>query len=238
MGLFDILFHNQIDEQKAGAEFELTCAEILKKRGFKKVRVTQESRDQGADIIAWKKGYKYAVQCKLYGRPVGNKAVQEVYAAKTFYGCHRAAVMTNQTFTRGAIELAEMTDVELWGDTPTKLKKTFLSTRSGMLLLFVTCVAFLLYKFPVLISKDYLPISAGVLCFIVIAGLWIKHIFGNRAYANLYEDEEFDGEEQDSEEQDCEEQDSEEFEEINEGFDLDAFARECNELLEQEEQNS
>jgi len=96
-----------------GYEYELACAEYLRKKGFRDVSVTQASRDQGADIIAFRKKEKCAVQCKYYQSPVGNKAVQEVYAAATYYGCDRAIVMTNSTFTKGAIELAESLHVEL-----------------------------------------------------------------------------------------------------------------------------
>ena len=96
-----------------GYEFENVCAEYLRAHGFRKVLVTQASRDQGADIIAQRKKEKYAFQCKYYSTPVGNKAVQEVYAAAAFYGCDCAAVMTNNTFTKGARELAESLGVEL-----------------------------------------------------------------------------------------------------------------------------
>lgn len=96
-----------------GYEFETVCAEYLRAHGFRKVQVTKASRDQGADIIARRKKEKYAFQCKYYATPVGNKAVQEVYAAATFYGCDRAVVMTNSTFTSGAKELAESLSVEL-----------------------------------------------------------------------------------------------------------------------------
>lgn len=96
-----------------GYEFETVCAEYLRAHGFRKVQVTKASRDQGADIIARRQKEKYAFQCKYYATPVGNKAVQEVYAAATFYGCDRAVVMTNSTFTSGAKELAESLGVEL-----------------------------------------------------------------------------------------------------------------------------
>ena len=96
-----------------GYEYERACAEYLRKKGFRDVSVTQASRDRGADIIAFRKKEKYAVQCKYYQSPVGNKAVQEIYAAATFYGCDRAVVMTNSAFTKGAIELAESLQVEL-----------------------------------------------------------------------------------------------------------------------------
>ncbi|MCR5837371.1 MAG: restriction endonuclease [Lachnospiraceae bacterium] len=103
-----------------GLEFEDICATVLKDKGFKKIRVTKASGDQGVDILASKDGKKYAVQCKLYSRPVGNKAVQEVYAGMSYYDCDVAIVMTNSTFTKSAIDLAESTGVELWEDMPIK----------------------------------------------------------------------------------------------------------------------
>ena len=100
----------------AGHQFEYICADILRRDGFVNVIVTPGSGDQGADILAWRNGYKYAIQCKFYSKPVGNSAVQEVYAAKAMYDCHVAAVMTNSTFTPGAVQLAQKTGVQLWGN--------------------------------------------------------------------------------------------------------------------------
>ena len=101
-----------------GQQFEEYCAGFLKKRGFKKVRITKASGDQGVDILAKRRGRTYAIQCKLYRKPVGNSAVQEAYAGMQYYGCDRALVMTNSTFTKGARELAESTGVELWEEIP------------------------------------------------------------------------------------------------------------------------
>ena len=98
----------------AGHDFEYLCADILKRNGFSRVKVTQGSGDQGIDIIAYKNGLKYGIQCKRYSKNVGNKAVQEVYAGKTFYSCDVAAVITNQYFTKSALELAERNGVLLW----------------------------------------------------------------------------------------------------------------------------
>lgn len=90
------------------------CAEILSLNGFADVQVTQGSRDQGVDIIAYKDDIKYGVQCKCYSSDIGNKAVQEVYAGKNFYNCDVAAVLTNRYFTKSAIELAQKNRVHLW----------------------------------------------------------------------------------------------------------------------------
>ena len=97
-----------------GYEYESFCAEYLQSLGFYNVEVTKSSGDQGVDITGYKNGEKYAVQCKYYNSPVGNKAVQEIYSGKAFYGCQRAVVITNNTFTPHAIELANKLNVELW----------------------------------------------------------------------------------------------------------------------------
>ena len=97
-----------------GFEFEHRCAAFLKTKGYRKVSVTPPSGDQGIDVIAYKSGVKYGIQCKYYSAPVGNKAVQEAYSGARFYDCDRAVVMTNHTFTKAARELADKLEVELW----------------------------------------------------------------------------------------------------------------------------
>lgn len=49
-----------------GFQFEYRCAELLRNRGFHKVSVTQSIGDQGIDVIAYKNGEKYGIQCKYY----------------------------------------------------------------------------------------------------------------------------------------------------------------------------
>lgn len=97
-----------------GLQFEYFCADILKKKGYENVDVTKGSGDQGVDIIAERDGIRYAIQCKCYSSTVGNKAVQEVYAGKDFYRCQIGVVMTNNYFTKSAIELAESNGTILW----------------------------------------------------------------------------------------------------------------------------
>lgn len=97
-----------------GHKFEYFCADVLKGNGFNNICVTQGSGDQGIDIIAYKDGIKYGIQCKCYSSDIGNKAVQEVFAGKTFYECHIGIVLTNQYFTKSAIELAKKDGIVLW----------------------------------------------------------------------------------------------------------------------------
>ena len=97
-----------------GHDFEYYCADLLKYDGFSRISVTKGSNDQGVDIIAYKNGVKYAIQCKRYSNSLGNKPVQEVNTGRTIYGCSQAVVLTNSFFTKGAIEAAKATGVLLW----------------------------------------------------------------------------------------------------------------------------
>lgn len=97
-----------------GHDFEYFCAGLLRKDGFTNVEVTKGSGDQGIDIIAEKGGIKYGIQCKCYSSNIGNSAVQQAFAGKTFYGCHVAVVLTNRFFTTSAKALAEQNKVLLW----------------------------------------------------------------------------------------------------------------------------
>ncbi|MCM1120760.1 MAG: restriction endonuclease [bacterium] len=97
-----------------GHEFEYYCAELLRQAGFLEVEVTRGSGDYGVDILAEREGVTYAVQCKRYDGPVGVKAVQEVYAGRDFYDRMVGVVMTNQYFTKPAVEVARKLKILLW----------------------------------------------------------------------------------------------------------------------------
>lgn len=150
-----------------GFQFEYRCAELLRNRGFHKVSVTKSVGDQGIDVIAYKNGEKYGIQCKYYTHTVGNKAVQEAYSGAGFYDCDHAVVMTNSTFSRAARELAEKLDVELMEGCPSNdissaLYKIMRFINASVLLLitFVVC-GNLAFQYPVLsvLSRGYLGVA-------------------------------------------------------------------------------
>jgi HJR/Mrr/RecB family endonuclease len=93
-------------------EFEQRCAEAMQLSGWAAC-TTRKTGDQGVDVLADKRGTKVVLQCKLYTNTVGNKAVQEVFAAKTFSSSTFAAVVSNTSYTRAAKELAQKTGVLL-----------------------------------------------------------------------------------------------------------------------------
>jgi hypothetical protein len=93
-------------------EFETFCADELRRVGWN-AYVTKRSRDQGVDVVADKNGVRVVVQCKLYSRPVGNKAVQEIAAARTHEQAEYAVVASNNKYTPDAEQLASTTKVLL-----------------------------------------------------------------------------------------------------------------------------
>ena len=97
-----------------GHDFEYFCAQLLRNNGYQNVEVTRGSGDQGIDIIAYRDGIKYGIQCKCYSSDIGNKAVQEAFAGKAYYACHIGVVLTNRYFTKSAVELAEKNGILLW----------------------------------------------------------------------------------------------------------------------------
>ncbi len=96
-----------------GVDFESHLVGILKENGFTEVRGTPATGDQGADLIAKKNGKTIIIQAKRYEGTVGNKAVQEVVSAVSFYNGDEGWVITNSTFTKSAKELAQKTKIKL-----------------------------------------------------------------------------------------------------------------------------
>lgn len=105
----DKLYYENIIE---GIEFEDYLKNIFEKLGYK-VEGTKTTGDQGADLILMKEGIKTVVQAKYYSQPVGNKAVQEVVSAIKYYNANCGMVVTNNYYTKSAIELAEANEIKL-----------------------------------------------------------------------------------------------------------------------------
>jgi|GEM_PF-3560293 len=100
-------------EKSNPIEFEILCAEELKKMGWN-ARTTKGSGDQGVDVIADKNGKRAVFQCKKYSKSVGNSAVQEIVAGRSHYSADYAFVISNVEFTKSAKELASTNNVVLW----------------------------------------------------------------------------------------------------------------------------
>ncbi len=112
----EVIIDNDITHEdyeiQSGEDFEFKCSEILSRLGWQ-TKLTKKSGDQGVDILAEKNNYSVAIQCKYYLSSVGNAAVQQVLAGKKYYNADYAAVVTNSTYTKSAIELANASNVIL-----------------------------------------------------------------------------------------------------------------------------
>ena len=102
----------QIDAM-TGEEFEELLKAHFEKLGYH-VSLTPASNDYGADLILKRDGEITAVQAKRYQAKVGNSAIQEIVAAKSYYKANKAMVCTNSYFTSNAKALAFANNVELW----------------------------------------------------------------------------------------------------------------------------
>lgn len=95
-----------------GIGFEYACAAILERCGWV-VTVTQATGDQGVDLLVKRNGFTVAIQCKNTTQPVGNSAVQEIFAGKSFYEAAAAVVVSRSGFTPSAVQLASRLAVAL-----------------------------------------------------------------------------------------------------------------------------
>lgn len=96
-----------------GYDFELLISVILENCKFK-CNLTPKSKDNGADILAYKNNLTWAIQTKLYyNHSVGNKGVQEVYTAKNYFNANLGAIITNSTFSKQAIDVAKKLNIIL-----------------------------------------------------------------------------------------------------------------------------
>lgn len=89
-----------------GVSFEYYIAQLLAERGYSNVSLT-EQYDYGVDIIAEKDGVRWGVQAKRYSGLVKAEAVRQVVTGLRLYGCDRAMVVTNSTYSNVAKRLAE-----------------------------------------------------------------------------------------------------------------------------------
>ncbi len=96
-------------------DYERYVSDSLKNLGFT-ARTTKASGDQGADVLAEKNGVSFAIQCKMYSKPVGNKAVQEANAGRDFYKKDYGVVVSNAKFTKSAQQAASACGVILLND--------------------------------------------------------------------------------------------------------------------------
>lgn len=109
------LFNQNKTNNLTPIDYEKQIAADLRGLGFN-VRTTKSTGDQGADVLASKDGVSFAIQCKMYSKPVGNKAVQEANAGRDFYKKDYGVVVSNAGFTKSARQAAHACGIILLND--------------------------------------------------------------------------------------------------------------------------
>lgn len=118
----DLLYNDYTSENRvtiddidlmSGTEFEAYIKQLLESMGYK-CKLTKTTGDQGIDIIAEKDRVKIAIQTKCYTAKVGNHAIMEAVAGMKHYTANKCMVITNNYFTKSAVELAKSNNVVLW----------------------------------------------------------------------------------------------------------------------------
>jgi restriction system protein len=97
---------NSVIDIMSGVEFERYIAKLLPRQGYSHIKFT-EYYDFGVDIIADKASEKWGIQVKRYNTPVKMSAIRQAVAALKHYDCDRAMVITNNSFSSSAQELAK-----------------------------------------------------------------------------------------------------------------------------------
>jgi HJR/Mrr/RecB family endonuclease len=108
-----VLLQKKPINQMSWQQFELLVQWYFEKQGYN-VQKTKKSHDQGADLILKRNNERVVVQIKKQKKTTGNKAVQEVHAARGYYQANRAIVISTSKYSRYALQLASRLGVELW----------------------------------------------------------------------------------------------------------------------------
>ena len=108
-----------------GRDFERCLGAMFSRLGFA-VAYT-DHYDSGADLIISRNGIRTAVQAKRWDSKVGDRAVQAVAAARPFYACQEAMVVTNSEYQGRTRRLASANRVTLWDRA--KLQESLLATK-------------------------------------------------------------------------------------------------------------
>jgi hypothetical protein len=156
-------------------EYEQYCLNIFRLEGWA-ANATAITGDQGADIVCESDGMLAVIQCKRYSQPVGNAAVQEVLAARVFYGAALAAVVTNASFTKSAVVLAKKASIHLLHDS--QLREWAKKYREGDAIAFSSAQEMM----GMLNIQGYRVKRAKNGVFSVVTDSGIRHITGERAF--------------------------------------------------------
>lgn len=90
-----------------GWQFEREVGLVFQRMGFR-TKVTRGSGDGGVDIVMYKGGLKYIVQCKHYRRPLGPEAVRSLYGVKEIFDADRLVMVASSGLSPASIKFIDI----------------------------------------------------------------------------------------------------------------------------------
>lgn len=117
-------------DRMSGIEFEMFLKNHFEALGYH-VSTTPTTGDYGADLVLVGHRERIVLQAKRYSGKIGIAAIQQIVAAKSYYGAGKAVVVTNSYFTKNAAVLARKNDVELWDRNKLRKVMSRNQSRSG-----------------------------------------------------------------------------------------------------------
>jgi len=94
-------------------EYELDLSKIFKRLGYEILDIPI-SEYHGVDFILSNDEEKIVVQVKQYNGKITDFSVHEILTAKEYYKADKARIVTNSSFSSGAVDLAVRNNVDLW----------------------------------------------------------------------------------------------------------------------------
>ena len=96
-----------------GKQFEVYMGRFFIYQG-NRVTFTKAGGDYGADLVIERDGVRTVVQCRQRKENTGVDGVQAVNSAKEVYHATRALIVSTSEFTKSALNLAKIHNVECW----------------------------------------------------------------------------------------------------------------------------
>lgn len=105
-------------DKMQGRDFEQYIHVLLTALGYKKVHLTPETNDYGADIVFYDtKRNRTVIQAKRYTtrdkNAVSLDAVQQIYTSMKYYNAKKALCISSTNYTKNCESLARITGVRL-----------------------------------------------------------------------------------------------------------------------------
>ena len=90
-----------VSNLEKGRIFEEAMSELFEKLGYKS-DLTRATKDGGIDIVLYKDGKKYFVQCKFHKNHIGVEPVKQLWADKDVYNADKVIMLTYSGVSKDA----------------------------------------------------------------------------------------------------------------------------------------